>query len=30
MASTELRRKLTAFGGTGIYVRLLTQFAATK
>ena len=30
MALTELRRKLSAFGGSGIYVKLLTQVATTK
>ncbi len=30
MALTELRRKLSAFGGNGIYVKLLTQVSATK
>jgi hypothetical protein len=30
MALTELRRKLSAFGGSGIYVKLLTQVSATK
>jgi hypothetical protein len=30
MALTELRRKLAAFGGGGIYVKLLTQVSATK
>ena len=30
MALTELRRKLSAFGGSGIYVKLLTQVSTTK
>jgi hypothetical protein len=30
MALNELRRKLSAFGANGIYVKLLTQVSATK
>jgi hypothetical protein len=30
MALNELRRKLSAFGGSGIYVKLLNQVSATK
>ncbi len=28
MALNELRRKLSAFGGGGIYIKLLTQVSA--
>jgi hypothetical protein len=30
MRLIELRRKLTAFGGGGIYVKLLTQVSTPK